>query len=276
MNFDLEVIVSDNCSPDRTSQLLNSWKFTNTEIIFTPLINVENLGIITNIERIICSSKSEWLFWCTDDDILLPGFTLEIQKILSDSSVKLDFVKFPVITFLEQTKYAFYYGSGKDNLSGAKSVLEFLEIHKFSHVLTGTFVRRRLTLDFELRNVYPMSVWCSLAADKAGVTSNPIALHVYENITHWEKDLDVSSQIVKQNTLSRDFQKSLLYLGDNFSDLESKNKIYKYIFMSDGFIVDEVLEFLATVTRTFKIKVKYQKHFGEFKIKIRGKLRNLI
>ena len=68
---DFEIIVCDDCSNDKTIEILEEYKLKDNRIkIF---INEENLGYKKNFQKAISLSKGEYIALCDQDDIWLPN-----------------------------------------------------------------------------------------------------------------------------------------------------------------------------------------------------------
>lgn len=71
----IELIVSDDHSPDKTVEICRKWieshkdRFVRTELVVAP----ENMGTSANYNRAIYASKGEWIKTIDGDDILLPN-----------------------------------------------------------------------------------------------------------------------------------------------------------------------------------------------------------
>lgn len=70
----LELIVSDDCSPDNTVEIVRKWmnehkkRFVRTEIITVD----ENTGVTANYNRASDACRGAWIKDCDGDDLLLP------------------------------------------------------------------------------------------------------------------------------------------------------------------------------------------------------------
>jgi len=74
---EIALVVSDDCSPDNTLEVINAWvskegnskRFHSVEVISVP----KNTGVSANCNRCIAASKSDWIKFIAGDDILLPN-----------------------------------------------------------------------------------------------------------------------------------------------------------------------------------------------------------
>lgn len=231
----IEILVSDNASTDRTSDVLKKWHFTNPLVTFKVNTNATNVGAYENIKTLIRVAEGDYLFWCTDDDLLLPTGINEILTVLEAHSP--DYAKFAIISYLEQSKISYYYGGKSDFISDGSDLKPFVEIYRYSHVLTGTLARRSIcqfTLDEDSPNIYPSSVWSVLGAKNAYYRSIPIAIHIWENPLFWELDVDLSSEHSKQSQLNRDFQLALKNSPISYGNAENRKYLPKWLLKEYG------------------------------------------
>lgn len=80
-----EVIIVDDCSRDRTIEVLKSLDDPRIKIY----INDRNRGDVFSFNRSISLAKNEFIFLSDQDDIWLPGRVSLMQKTLVDSCVNL-------------------------------------------------------------------------------------------------------------------------------------------------------------------------------------------
>ena len=85
---DIEVLVSDNGSPDNTRSIISSQKhfFLEKGIVFTHLDNKKNLGFDGNIWRCYEGASSEYVWFLSDDDNLFPDAISNIMSELGRKS----------------------------------------------------------------------------------------------------------------------------------------------------------------------------------------------
>ena len=85
---DIEVLVSDNGSPDNTRSIISSQKhfFLEKGIVFTHLNNEKNLGFDQNIWLCYEGASSEYVWFLSDDDNLFPDAISNIMSELGRKS----------------------------------------------------------------------------------------------------------------------------------------------------------------------------------------------
>ncbi len=71
-SVDLEVIISDNASTDRTPELCRSFAARDRRILYVR--NDSNLGAAANYNRVVELARGEYFKWSAHDDVLDPAF----------------------------------------------------------------------------------------------------------------------------------------------------------------------------------------------------------
>ncbi|MBI2061485.1 MAG: glycosyltransferase family 2 protein [Nitrospirae bacterium] len=77
---DLEIVVSDNASPDDTPQVVSSFRDPRLRYVR----NESNLGLSMNVHNVWKFARGSHAFFLTDDDLLLPGALREVRRILRE------------------------------------------------------------------------------------------------------------------------------------------------------------------------------------------------
>jgi glycosyltransferase involved in cell wall biosynthesis len=82
----LEVLVSDNCSTDKTGEIARQYAATNNRVKYW--CNEKNIGSFANFELLFSKSEGEYYFWAGHNDTYSPGFLTKAISIMeSDPSV---------------------------------------------------------------------------------------------------------------------------------------------------------------------------------------------
>jgi protein O-GlcNAc transferase len=79
---EIEVLVSDNASPDETQEVLQSFK-DDQRLRFWR--NLENVGAERNILKLWQEAKGQWILCLSDDDYLYPGALEKISSALKEN-----------------------------------------------------------------------------------------------------------------------------------------------------------------------------------------------
>lgn len=85
---DLELVISDDASTDRTSEICRDWAGTDRRL--RVLRNPENIGAARNYNRTFAESRGRYFRWLAHDDRLRPGYLAATVPVLeADPSVVL-------------------------------------------------------------------------------------------------------------------------------------------------------------------------------------------
>lgn len=70
----IELVVSDDCSPDNTVEVVSEWiKEHKERFVRTELVTIEkNTGVSANYNRASAACRGEWIKDCDGDDLLMP------------------------------------------------------------------------------------------------------------------------------------------------------------------------------------------------------------
>lgn len=86
----LELIISDDCSKDKTVEIVKKWcdqdrvkkRFTHVNIVTVS----KNTGVSANCNRAIAASSGEWVKFIAGDDILLPNCIEDNMSFVAENS----------------------------------------------------------------------------------------------------------------------------------------------------------------------------------------------
>jgi abequosyltransferase len=99
---DCEILVSDNCSTDNTSDIVRKWQAACPDVSFKSHRNSENIGVMRNIAYCLQNATSEYVWVIGDDDDIRPD-TLRyvVDSLKKDRDIKLmtlNYSLFDVVT----------------------------------------------------------------------------------------------------------------------------------------------------------------------------------
>ena len=106
----IELIISDDCSPDNTVELCRNWLDANKDrFVRTKLITVDkNSGVTCNCNRAKAAAEGQWFKLLAGDDLMMPDCIKEnVEFITANPEAKIIFSKTQLFTETE----------GKINLS---------------------------------------------------------------------------------------------------------------------------------------------------------------
>jgi glycosyltransferase involved in cell wall biosynthesis len=148
----VEFIVADNASTDDTAVFLSKYK--NKHPFFNYVVNPSNLGLVGNVVNLLNLSKTEYVWFVSDDDDLKPGVVENILEIIENNDS-------PELIYLNYSLNGNSGFTGKEGLrvDSKKAVLDVFREFYGSLVLITACVYKRNNLN-ELSN-NPMFEWLS-------------------------------------------------------------------------------------------------------------------
>ncbi len=85
VDFDFEVLVGDDCSSDKTAEIITEYAKKYPDIII-PIIREKNLGMAGNIKDLMMRAKGEYIAFIEGDDYWLDENKLQIQVDFLDAN----------------------------------------------------------------------------------------------------------------------------------------------------------------------------------------------
>jgi glycosyltransferase involved in cell wall biosynthesis len=206
----VEIVVSDNCSPDHTEKTARS--FTDPRIRY--FRQPENIGAVRNFRFLAGEAKGEYIFYLTDDDFVLTG---GIEKVLDFiTSSQPDGFKCGLLVYQINSHAAYLYSEfSRTFVSDPDDFESQSKIFWNAHIATCTCIRRD-KLDYDLydtniSNLYPSMMFMAMAREKLGYIHEPIAVHIWENEVFWD-----------EGTNPEDSGKLLAHRGDILNIMEHR------------------------------------------------------
>jgi glycosyltransferase involved in cell wall biosynthesis len=130
LDYDIEIIISDNASSDNTQEVVSGYQEEYSFIKY--FRNATNLGLDEN--AVICIKKAigKYVFMFSDDDILLHGCAKEIMQVINELNPNFMYLNYK--NFGEKSNVVFHWDKVKDleNIiykNGYKMVLELYPTH---------------------------------------------------------------------------------------------------------------------------------------------------
>lgn len=187
---DIEILISDNASPDNTEEIVKSFqdKFPNIRYIK----NDTNLGAERNILNLLNNFKGEYFFLLTDDDILLPNSLAKLKQIIihnSECSVFLSSYE----VFSEKQKITYIHHTFPISKKISKSnIQEVVKFYNASSIVSRICVRREF-IDIEgysnhIKSMYPCMYLVGYAALNGAsfYIKDSLIRHTGENKIFWD------------------------------------------------------------------------------------------
>jgi hypothetical protein len=179
---------------------------------------------------------------------LLPGALKKIVAVTQNENF--DFRKFSLITYLEVSKKAYYYGCSKD-LVCRDNMEDYIPFLEYSHILTGSLISKKIAsewLKLDSNNCYQSQVWCSLANQSHKFYATPVAIHLWENEIFWDKDVDTRSSKIQQAYLNNALIEAVSLGKGNFMNTKKSFMITKYLISRYGKISEQHSKNLPSIS----------------------------
>lgn len=79
--YEIEIIVSDNCSSDNTVEQIKKHKLYKASQLKLN-VNKENIGLVDNLKKLasLCDLNSEYIWYMGDDDLFFSGIVLDVLE----------------------------------------------------------------------------------------------------------------------------------------------------------------------------------------------------
>jgi glycosyltransferase involved in cell wall biosynthesis len=112
--LDLELIISDNASTDRTQEICSAYAAKDPRVRY--FRNEMNLGAAPNFNRVFELSATEYFKWAPYDDFIAPNFVSQCVEILDHNpNVVLCYSKMKIVD--EKNEFVVDYDPGPDTTS---------------------------------------------------------------------------------------------------------------------------------------------------------------
>ena len=132
-------IVADNASSDNTAEFLSRYNEENN--FFEYQTNSDNLGLVGNIVNLLGLSRTEYVWFVSDDDDLKPGIVKKILEIISSSN-NLDFILLNISVLGKKN----FQGKSGLRTDAKKAAMEVFREHYGSLVLMSACIYKRENL----------------------------------------------------------------------------------------------------------------------------------
>jgi glycosyltransferase involved in cell wall biosynthesis len=133
-NFNVEIIVGDDCSTDNTITILEEYRYKFPQLIDI-LPNIANLGITKNLKRCFEACKGDYIAICEGDDYWIDQYKLQKQMDRLEKDPDLSMCFSPIILFFEDTQrfepFTKPKKSEKETIT-SKDLIDFNVIGNFS------------------------------------------------------------------------------------------------------------------------------------------------
>lgn len=137
-NFDIEVVVSDDCSTDKTAEIIREYAGTHPNL-FKPILRKANIGVQANMKSALQAATGKYIALCEGDDYWTDINKLQCQVDLLDASPDMALCFHPV-------KVKFEAGEEPDKIYPKREkdqVFDRLELLRGNYIQTNSVMYRR-------------------------------------------------------------------------------------------------------------------------------------
>ena len=158
----VEVVISDNASPDNTGDKVKDWIDNNSQIDAAYFRNPENLGFDRNFLLGAEGARGQFIWFMSDDDFLAEGAVEKIVHVLEhNTDITFAFVNYSMLTPGFEEYFPYKYG---ENIKLAPDEFFIRSEVGFSFVSSCIF-KREVFIGLDLEK-YIGSFWIHLYAAK--------------------------------------------------------------------------------------------------------------
>lgn len=247
-NYKYELIVCDDCSKDKTPEIIRRYYNKYPDII-KPIIRPQNLGLIRNYYDGMSRAQGEYIMVCAGDDYWLPGkVNIQINYMENNLSCGMTYTD-SIIVDSENIIIG-------HNCINRKPLFDNL-IRK-DHIIAGTICIRNSLFKSYITEVnpiinnwlmedYPFILWCSIHSI---ISHIPIKLFAYRKsnnsitrpanpiklLSFYNSEMEVRKYFLKEatpkykETLFKDYMNRLIELYYINKENEIKNYIIEKLF----------------------------------------------
>mgnify|MGYP000978330062 CR=1 FL=1 len=198
---EVEVLISDNASPDSTEQIVKLFqdKFSNIQYIK----NEVNVGAERNILNLLNSFNGEYCFILTDDDMLLPNSLTKLTQTITHNSECSVFLSSYEVFLEKQKRLDTRHTFKKSQYIHKNEIKKIVRFFNASSVASRICIKKEI-LDLEgfkrhIESMYPCMYLVGYAAlnGLAFYIAEPLVRHTVENQVFWsyKKDYMLSYKI---------------------------------------------------------------------------------
>jgi len=176
-NFNLEIILGDDCSTDKTPEILEQYSemYPNT---FKRMPNKDNIGITKNLKRCLDACTGEYIAICEGDDYWTDAYKLQKQKDLLELHRDYSMCFSALMVYFETTNtFILNVLPGQDFIT-TEDLIGRNYIANFSCCMYRTSIVKRLPIGiFDLYTAdWMFNIACSQLG-KIGFTRDPLSVY---------------------------------------------------------------------------------------------------
>jgi glycosyltransferase involved in cell wall biosynthesis len=244
----IRFIVGDNASTDETPKVLD--ELNKKHPFFEVITNDENLGLIGNVINLLNYSKSEYVWFVSDDDVLERGILLEVLNILK----KYNNLEFIFLNFSADGEIGSKEKKGYIQDSKSTALSMFKERYGSLVFITSCVYKRETLLELKENPIYKL---ISAPLLFSFYSCSKGSMYVTEKVWVNFRSGNASYAGFKSN-LKLKFEQyiSILEFLPNFN--YNEKEVFKII---ESFLNNQSISHLVYNIYNFKLSVKLYKYY---------------
>ncbi len=150
-DFDIEVIIGDDCSTDGTAKTIKQYSDAHPKL-FKPILRKENVGIAENLYSVLRAARGQYVAICEGDDYWTDPQKLQKQADFLDKNLDYGLCFHPVRVLVEDDSEEDYISpdpAEKDSFTAE-------ELLRRNFIQTNSVLYRRQSYDDMPYNIMPM------------------------------------------------------------------------------------------------------------------------
>lgn len=220
INFPIEIIVADDCSKDKTPQIIEEYANKYPEIV-RPIIRKENIGAIANSIESLNEASGDYIALCEGDDYWTDTSKLQRQVDFLDKHQDYELCFHTTSVVFENNEKKSSVWPHLDN----KSELSVRELVKENFIPTNSVVFRKQNYENLPHNVMPLDWYLHLynaQFGKIGFINRTMSVYRrHKDGLWWQSDFDKDELLKKHGVGNVAMYVELLKLYGNDPELKS-------------------------------------------------------
>ncbi|HSW37368.1 MAG TPA: glycosyltransferase [Candidatus Saccharimonadales bacterium] len=196
-NFDFEVIVADDCSTDKTPEIIKEYEKAYPNI-FKPVLRKKNIGAVANFIDALQLAQGEYIALCEGDDYWTDPEKLQIQVDFLQKNPDYAFCFHPVNILFEDDKHTEVTNSDLKD----KQQVTATDLLKGNFIYTNSVVYRKQNYSHMPGDVMPLDWYLHLyhaQFGKVGFIGRVMSVYRrHPGGMWWESDKNLDGLLQKQ------------------------------------------------------------------------------
>lgn len=259
----IELIVSDDCSQDKTVEITEQWIAENKErFARVELLTIDhNSGISANVNRALRACQGEWMKGIAADDILLPEcISTNINYVLEHKYVEIVYSRLSAFKKEEDGSFKFLYNTPLDKdvndallFSENTAHEQFIKLLNYGCIVQAPscfakvdLLRKNLCDEkYKLIDDYPQMLQ---------ITRSGTKLFFFPDITVLYR---IGNSVSRGEKINRNFifDKHKLFWAENINYIKAENLDYAYKRNRKDLLCSDLIEAFTSGNKILKNKI---------------------